>query len=140
MLKVSYCKPTKCRKNRVADFSRNVTGPVLQYMEMVRTGSLECIASYSILLFGQYLELRYCMLGMGVIPVDSEVESHELSELGIGVAEHVCEIVGPVQVGVNGSNAAAFTVQVAVNLSSDAGQLGDQIHGIFIDKLGETGG
>lgn len=72
-----------------------------------------------------------------VAPVDGEVEPHKFSELGFTVAQHVGEVVGPVQVGVDGSDAAAFTVQVAVDLGSDAGQLGDQVHGVFINKLRE---
>lgn len=73
-----------------------------------------------------------------VAPVDGEVEPHELSELGIAVAQHVGEIVGPVQVWVDGSDAAAFAIQVAVDLGSNAGQLGNQVHGVFIDKLRDT--
>ena len=69
------------------------------------------------------------------LPVNGEVEPHQLSELGIAVAQHVGEVVGPVQVGVDGSDAAALTVQVAVDLGCDAGQLGDQVHGVLIDKL-----
>lgn len=72
-----------------------------------------------------------------VSPVDGEVEPHQLSELSIAVAQHVGEVVGPVQVGVDGSDAAAFAVQVAVDLGSNAGQLGNQVHGVFIDKLRE---
>lgn len=67
--------------------------------------------------------------------MDGEIESHELSELGITVAQHVGKIVRPVQVGINGSNAAALTVQVAVYLSCDTGKLGNQVHGILIHKL-----
>lgn len=69
--------------------------------------------------------------------MDGEVEPHQLSELDIAVAQHVGEVVGPVQVGVDGANAAAFTVQVTVNLSSDAGQLSNQVHGVLISKLGD---
>lgn len=69
------------------------------------------------------------------LPVDSKIEPHKLSELGITVAQHVSEVMGPVKVGVDGSNTAAFTIQVAVDLGGNAGQLGNQIHGIFIDKL-----
>lgn len=72
-----------------------------------------------------------------VVPVDGEVKPHELSELVVAVAQHVGEVVGPVQVGVDGPDAAALAIQVAVDLSSDAGQLGNQVHGVFIDKLGE---
>lgn len=68
-------------------------------------------------------------------PVDGEVEPHQLGELGVTVAQHVGEIMGPVQVGVDGADAAAFTVKVAVDLSSNAGQLGNQVHGVFIDEL-----
>lgn len=72
-----------------------------------------------------------------VVPVDGEVKPHQLSELVVAVAQHVGEVVGPVQVGVDGPDAAALAIQVAVDLSSDAGQLGNQVHGVFIDKLGE---
>lgn len=68
-------------------------------------------------------------------PVDGEVKPHQLGELGLAVAQHVGEVVGPVQVGVDGSDAAAFAVQVAVDLGSDARQLGNQVHGVLIDKL-----
>lgn len=72
-----------------------------------------------------------------VAPVDGEVKPHQLSELDIAVAQHVGEVVGPVQVGVDGSDTAAFAIQVAVDLGSNAGQLGNQVHGVLIDKLGE---
>lgn len=71
-------------------------------------------------------------------PVDGEVQPHQLGELGLTVAQHVGEVVGPVQVGVDGADAAAFAVQVAVDLGGDARQLGDQVHGVLVDKL-ETG-
>lgn len=71
------------------------------------------------------------------VPVDGEVKPHQLSELIVAVAQHVGEVVRPVQVGVDGPDAAALAIQVAVDLSSDAGQLGNQVHGVFIDKLGE---
>lgn len=68
-------------------------------------------------------------------PVDGEIKPHQLGELVIAVAQHVGEVVGPVQVGVDGSDAAAFTVQVAVDLGSDAGQFGNQVHRVLVDKL-----
>lgn len=67
--------------------------------------------------------------------MNGEVEPHQLSELRVVVAQHVGEVMRPVQVGVDGSNAAAFAVQVAVDLGSNAGQLSNQIHGVFIDVL-----
>lgn len=69
--------------------------------------------------------------------MDGEIESHELSELGIIVAQHVGEIVRPIQVGIDGSNAAALTVQVAVDLSRHTGKLGNQVHGVLIHKLNQ---
>lgn len=71
-----------------------------------------------------------------VAPVDGEIKPHQLSELGVAVAQHVGEVVGPVQVRVNGSDAAAFAIEVAVDLGSNAGQLGNQVHGVLINKLG----
>lgn len=74
-------------------------------------------------------------------PVDGEVEPHQLGELALAVAQHVGEVVGPVQVGVDGADAAALAVQVAVDLGGDARQLGDQVHGVLVDKLhGHTEG
>lgn len=72
------------------------------------------------------------------VPVDGEVEPHQLSELVVAVAQHVGEVVGPVQVGVDGADAAALTVQVTVNLSSNAGQLSNQVHGVLVRKLGDV--
>lgn len=70
------------------------------------------------------------------IPVDGEVEPHKFSELSrVAVAQHVGEVSGPVQVGVDGANAAALTVQVTVDLSSNTRQLGNQVHGVLIDEL-----
>lgn len=67
--------------------------------------------------------------------MDGEVKPHELSELDVTVAQHVGEVVGPVQVGVDGSNTAAFAIQVAVDLGSNAGQLSNQVHGVLVNKL-----
>lgn len=67
--------------------------------------------------------------------MDGEVKPHELSELDVAVAQHVGEVVGPVQVGVDGSNTAAFAIQVAVDLGSNAGQLSNQVHGVLVNKL-----
>lgn len=67
--------------------------------------------------------------------MDGEVEPHQLCELSITVAQHVGKIVRPVQIGVDGPDAAAFAVQVAVDLGSNAGQLGNQVHGVFVDEL-----
>ncbi|TNN57221.1 hypothetical protein EYF80_032555 [Liparis tanakae] len=49
-------------------------------------------------------------------PVDGEVEPHQLGELGVAVAQHVAEVVGPVQVGVDGSDAAALAHSSATHL------------------------
>lgn len=67
--------------------------------------------------------------------MNGEVESHQLSELGVTVAQHVSEVVGPVQVGVNGTDAAALTVQVAIDFGGNARQLSNQVHGVFVDEL-----
>lgn len=67
--------------------------------------------------------------------MDGKIEPHELSKLGISVAQHVGKIVRPIQVGINGANAAAFTVQVAVDLRCHTGKLGNQVHRVLIHKL-----
>lgn len=68
-------------------------------------------------------------------PVNGEVEPHQFCELLFAVAQHVGEVMRPVQVGVDGTDAAALAVQVAVDLSRHAGELGDQVHGILIHEL-----
>lgn len=82
----------------------------------------------------KWIQMSVSWLG-NTTPVDGEVEPHQLSELGVTVAQHVGEVVGPVQVGVDGADTAAFAVQVTINLGSDAGQLSNQVHGVLINKL-----
>lgn len=71
--------------------------------------------------------------------MDGEVEPHEFCELCIAVTQHVGEVVRPVQVGVDGTDAASFTVQITVDLSSHAGELGNQVHGVLVHKLHRDG-
>ena len=64
-------------------------------------------------------------------PVNGEIKSHQLSEHGILVADHLGEVVGPVLVGVDGAGGGALPEQVVVDGGSDHGQLGNHVHGIL---------
>ena len=70
--------------------------------------------------------------------MNRKVEAHELDELGILVAQHGSEIPAPVLISVDGTGTGPVTVHVAVDDGSHRGQLGNQVHGIFIHQLGQT--
>lgn len=70
-------------------------------------------------------------------PVDGEVESHQLGELGVLEAEHGAVVGGPVLVVVDGADALAVAVRVAVDGGRDHRQLGDQVHRVFVHVLRE---
>lgn len=73
-----------------------------------------------------------------VITVNSEVESHELDEFGIVITQHCGEVVAPVLGGVDGTDARAVLVGVAVDGGCYDGQLGDEVNGVFIYVLEGT--
>lgn len=72
---------------------------------------------------------------MKEVPVDGEVEAHELRELGIIEAQHGAVVSRPVLVVVDGPNAFAVAIRVAVDRRSDHRQLGDQIHRVLVNVL-----
>ena len=70
-----------------------------------------------------------------VVAVDGQVESHEFGEVRLViVAEHGREVGRPVLVRINAAN-LPITVEVAVNGSSQCGELSYEVHCIFIDVL-----
>ena len=69
-----------------------------------------------------------------VVRVDGQIESEQLVELRIVVAEHVGEVRAPVEFGVDRSDIAVL-VGVAVDDGGDCGKLGDQVHGVFVGVL-----
>ena len=60
-----------------------------------------------------------------VVGVDGEVQPHQLGELGVLVADHFGEVVGPVLVGVDGHGCLAVAEQVVVDDGGHNGELGD---------------
>lgn len=66
-----------------------------------------------------------------VVGVDSEVQAHQLNEvLVVSKAELVGQVVGVVLVLLDRSNLAVLE-NVTVNLSSDGGQLSNEVHGVL---------
>lgn len=57
--------------------------------------------------------------------MDGEVEPHELGELRVVVAEHGAVVGGPVFVVVDGADAFAVAVRIAVDSGRNHGQLSD---------------
>ena len=67
-----------------------------------------------------------------VVSVDGHVETHELDKFGVVVAEEFREVCGPVQVWVDLAD-LAILVDVAVDTGSDKGQLGNEVHRVFVN-------
>lgn len=70
--------------------------------------------------------------------MDGEVETHQLSELGVVEAEHVAVVGRPVLVVIDGTDALPVAVCVAVDGRRDHRQLGDQVHRVFVHVLGDS--
>ena len=68
-----------------------------------------------------------------VVRVDGEIEPHQFREI-IVVAQHRGEVGGPVLVRIDAAN-LSVAVEIAVDGSSERGQLGYQVHGILIHIL-----
>lgn len=69
---------------------------------------------------------------MGVLRVNSQVKTHQLSERFVVIAQHASEVSGPIEFWVNGSDAFAITVRVAEDGGSNNWKLGNQIHAVFV--------
>jgi hypothetical protein len=66
-----------------------------------------------------------------VVGVDGQVQAHQLNEvLVLGEAELVGQVETVVLVGLDRSD-LSILVDVAVDLGSDGGELGDQVHGVL---------
>ena len=72
-----------------------------------------------------------------VVRVDGEVEAHELRERSAVVAQHGGEVGRPVLGRVDAAD-LAVSVEVAVDGSGKRGQLGYQVHGVFVGILCST--
>lgn len=70
-----------------------------------------------------------------MIGVDRQVESHQLDELGVVIAQHARKVPGPILTGIYRAEALAVLVGVPVYRCSDDGELGDQAHRVFVDGL-----
>lgn len=65
--------------------------------------------------------------------MNSQVKTHQLSELFVVIAQHASEVSGPIELWVNGSDSLSIMISVAIDRGSDDWQLGNQIHAVFID-------
>ena len=63
--------------------------------------------------------------------VDGQVETHELGEHGVLVADHLGEVVAPVLLWVDGAGTLALLEEVVVDCGCHDGELGDQVHRVF---------
>lgn len=70
-----------------------------------------------------------------MLPVNGEVETHQLDELWVVEAEHAAVVGGDVLVFVDGADALAVPVRVAEHGRGDHRQLGDQVHRVFVCVL-----
>ena len=67
--------------------------------------------------------------------MNCQVQTNEFGELCVVVSKHLGEVERPILVCINGANARTVLVRVAVHQGGDSGQLGDEIHGVFIEIL-----
>lgn len=68
-----------------------------------------------------------------MLPVDGEIQAHELGESFVVVAQHASEVGGPIEFWIDGTDSLAVTVGVAVDRGSDDWKFGDQVHAVFVD-------
>lgn len=79
--------------------------------------------------------IENCEIKSLKIPVNGEVETHQLCELRVVEAEHAAVIGRNVLVLIDGADALAVTVGVTEDGRSYHGQLGDQVHRVLICVL-----
>lgn len=71
-----------------------------------------------------------------MITMEGEVETEEISEsLILWLAEHDGEVLGPIEVAVDGWESTTWAVGLVVDLSGDSWELGEEGDGIFEDWL-----
>lgn len=68
-------------------------------------------------------------------PVNGQIQTQQLCELWVIIAQHGSKICTPILVGVNRADTCSISVQVTVYYSSHRWQFGNEIHGIFISVL-----
>lgn len=62
------------------------------------------------------------------LPVNGEVETHKLGELGVVETKHGAVVSRPILVVVDSANTLAITVRIAIYRRRNDWQLRDQIH------------
>lgn len=67
--------------------------------------------------------------------MDGEVQTHQLGELRVVEAEHGAVVGRPILVVVDGADAFAITVRVAVDGRRNHWQFSNQVHGVFVHVL-----
>ena len=84
------------------------------------------------LLKNLFSQLAYENAGLNVLkiklPVDRQVQTHELAELRIFVSKHTGKIPRPIFRDIDGAHARSLAIQVAVNDGRDCRQLRQQVH------------
>ena len=70
-----------------------------------------------------------------VVRVNGHVQTHQLDELGVIVADHLAEVGRPVEALVNGWGGGLLAVQVVVDDGGDGGQVGEAVHAVLVDVL-----
>jgi hypothetical protein len=69
-----------------------------------------------------------------VIRVDGQITSNAFLDFVLLITQLVSEVTSPIEVGVRSNNITTF-VEMSVDQSGDSGDLGDQVHGIFVDGI-----
>jgi len=74
-----------------------------------------------------------------VVRVQGHVQPHQLDKRGVvSVSKHGSKVGGPVLGGVD-SGDLAVTVDVLVDPSGDDGELGEEVHRVFVLRTGRVG-
>ena len=88
-----------------------------------------------IIIFWFVLSLICSINKLVTIPVNGEVETHQLCELRVVEAKHAAVVGRQILVFIDGTDALAVTVGVTEDGRSHHGQLGDQVHRVLICEL-----
>lgn len=67
-----------------------------------------------------------------VLPVNGQVQTHELGQLRIVESKHFGVVGRPIQIVIDGADTLAALVCVAVDGGCDDWQLSDQVNAVFV--------
>lgn len=67
-----------------------------------------------------------------MLPVNGQIQTHELGEFGIIESKHFGVVGGPIQIVIDGADALAALVCVAVDGGCNDWQLSNQVNAVFI--------